>query len=419
MCGIVGVISHSKWGIDYADRDIFIQLLTVGILRGNDGTGVIIADDKGAHRTLKIGAPPQTLFEDGKFKNFFTQNVGNYGEGKPKDRMLIGHNRATSVGASNTANAHPHEVGNITLVHNGTLKAYSTLPEIKSATVDSLALCSGIAELGIDEAISRTHGSYAIVYYNAEDNTVNFLRNSERPLAFATDSTRERLYFASEKGMLRWILEREKVHGVVLSELKEDTLLTFHQGNPIPEARELKGPTLQAYWRANDWNNVMEEEYLSPVVEQYYNQSSKMTLLPPAKAPVSALEKAPPKNMPKTVRKAIKKLGQMGHFIELLDDLNGLTRGDPLVFRLIDFVDKDPEKEQFTVMGKSTRFPNTIVKFHLQGAKTLDAFFEAKQIKGYIKHMMHYPTPDQPDEQFVVWIEKPAVFTDTALQVVH
>src|SRR5665647_905513 len=123
MCGIFGVVKTQEWGIGMRERDIFTQMLAVGVLRGNDGTGIFIVDSDRVTRTLKCGGPPRNLVHDKMFDPFFNKYSKNYSAKETQDRILVGHHRSATVGEATTANAHPHVFGHISLVHNGTLRA--------------------------------------------------------------------------------------------------------------------------------------------------------------------------------------------------------------------------------------------------------------------------------------------------------
>jgi hypothetical protein len=117
--------------------------------------------------------------------------------------------------------------------------------------------------------------------------------------------------------------------------------------------------------------------------------------------------------VPKKVRKVLKKAGEVGMPVQLLDEFYGLHVGDEITFQLKDYTDADPTKEKFIASGDSLKFPNTVFKFHVKGGEKLDSLFELPSIeegiasptlKGRIKHMLHYPDAAEDEPQYHVWM---------------
>lgn len=113
-------------------------------------------------------------------------------------------------------------------VHNGTLKNKYKLPRHTEFDTDSEALYSYINTSGVHEAIKEVDGAYALVWYNKEEDTLNMLRNKERPLFYAYTEDRKKLFFASEPWMMGGVCWREGVTLGEIHSLPEDTLYTFN-----------------------------------------------------------------------------------------------------------------------------------------------------------------------------------------------
>ncbi len=184
------------------DEKIFTELLFTDVLRGKHATGV--AAVKGQCRDVQIhkrAVPAPLYLELGSaiaHLNRFTQNT-----------VVLGHNRHATKGNSNDPEgAHPFQHGHITLVHNGSLTSHHNLTE-EHFTVDSEAICRAIEVDGIEVVAPKLRGAFALVWINSEDNTLNFLRNGEREFAMAWNETANRMWWASEKGMLEWQLNRD------------------------------------------------------------------------------------------------------------------------------------------------------------------------------------------------------------------
>ncbi len=203
MCGIVGVAAAFTMSVK--DKDFFKDALFCDQLRGKDSTGIIAVPKDAADEveTFKKAYPAGDFMQLARARAMYDFNSD--------PRVLIGHNRAATKGLVVHENAHPFTHGNITMVHNGTLKQYAKLPGYTNYAVDSALLCRGISELGIQETVDRITGAYALVWWDAGDRTLNFLRNKERPLSIGNTVTGNNLYFASEMGMLEWISERQGI----------------------------------------------------------------------------------------------------------------------------------------------------------------------------------------------------------------
>lgn len=211
MCGLVGMISRATFGFQFKEKGIFEQLLFTNTLRGQDSTGIFGVNKYGnviAHKTAQ--AAPSAL-KTQTFKDFFTKMYADY-------RIVIGHNRASTRGATTDENAHPFIEENICLVHNGTLHTHKQLADTE---VDSHAICTSLAKNGYQETFEKIDGAFALIWYDAAKKKLYMARNKERPLYMVvTDDT---FYFASELSMLEWVLRRngiDKFKSYFLSENK-------------------------------------------------------------------------------------------------------------------------------------------------------------------------------------------------------
>jgi hypothetical protein len=69
--------------------------------------------------------------------------------------------------------------------------------------VDSQAIFASIARFGAKETIPLLQGAWSLVWYDLNEETLNFLRNSERPMWFSYSKELDRLLWASEYHMLQ------------------------------------------------------------------------------------------------------------------------------------------------------------------------------------------------------------------------
>jgi predicted glutamine amidotransferase len=243
MCGIVGCVMKHSSGFYKQTEDTFFQLLYVDALRGEDSTGVIGVEKTGVFHIMKeantsawVGPQIQTS----------TIGKAMYKEGK----AYIGHNRKMTVGKVSDETAHPFVVDKeFALVHNGTLYNHESLAKTE---VDSEALAITFAKAfeeenfkeALEETIPKINGAYAVALYDQRHNAVRLLRNKERPLAIA--ETHNAWYFASEPGMLYWILSRNNYLKQDLESIKMvpvDTVVSFNlEGFQTTKKEELLTP---------------------------------------------------------------------------------------------------------------------------------------------------------------------------------
>lgn len=379
MCGIVGVLSFGQFSIGWRERKIFQEMLIADALRGTDGTGAFIVDDSGVCRNLKIGSVPYDLLNAPEWKRF-DDPYPTYNANNPKDLFLVGHNRAASVGSVTTKNAHPFVHGSVTMVHNGTLREYSKLPRMSTFDVDSEALCHGISKLGIREAIQNSYGAWAIVSYDEDTRQIQLVRNSQRPLAMAIDGQDNIVYFASEPYMLKWILVRNSADRAAsnIAMIKEDTLLTYSMGNPIPAIEPLEGPKVQSHRYTPHWHEEVEAHHLSTAFD---NGTSE-----------------------KKISKILKKINNMGIVAEVLDSVFDTKRNDFLTFRLTDYIEEDPKAEKFILIGENPTMPRTAIKFRVKSMAEVERMFDNPKITARVKNIVRYPEAPKDEDEHTIWV---------------
>lgn len=189
------------------------QLLIVDSLRGTDSTGIAVVNNQGFVRVAKALGGPQDLFDTNQYtKALQGQNC-----------VIIGHNRYATQGAVSRKNAHPFEFDALVGAHNGTLTYKHNLLNAKDYAVDSENLFHHIAEKGVEDALSKVGGAWALVWWDKVGSTLNFLRNKERPLFYCYDEEGDAIFWASEYWMLSGVLSRNGVKFEKIEMLAEDT----------------------------------------------------------------------------------------------------------------------------------------------------------------------------------------------------
>ena len=236
MCGIVGFISGAGKSGWPQDRVTFLrQGLVVDTLRGFDSTGVFTVDAGAATEPAYwekdvLSGPDFVQHKD------FQKMVSNASD----LRAAIGHNRAATKGAVTSDNAHPFQVGNITLVHNGTLSYLSGLPlspykdkQLKGVDVDSEVIAHNLAHKPIEEWYEDLVGAWALVWHDASDGSINMVRNAQRPLHIAKVEKEDTILIASEADMLSFVSRRARINIEDIYLLGLDTLFKWKPDTPV------------------------------------------------------------------------------------------------------------------------------------------------------------------------------------------
>jgi predicted glutamine amidotransferase len=190
LCGHVGIAGD----LELHDESVMKRLLLFDYFRGPDSTGFATVSKNGQMaKVVKIASHPLDLFDSQRFKTALNYAVSS---------AFIGHNRASTRGATNAVNAHPFEYGDIVGAHNGTLD-YSSHKALEEALdekfdVDSQAIFAAIDRLGIENTVPLLQGAWALVWVDMKDGSLNFLRNKERPFWYAFSEDNKKILWASE-----------------------------------------------------------------------------------------------------------------------------------------------------------------------------------------------------------------------------
>jgi hypothetical protein len=222
MCGIVGVINPTT----AAHEKFFEQALIVDQLRGFHSTGAYAVTAKEVlwHKAAVIG----TVFV-----------------GQPEFRgmlatkgllALVGHNRWATQGDVNKRNAHPFHHGDITLVHNGTLR--EDAPGVKKdqfgTDSEGIAYALSRPDATAEAVLGQLSGAFALVWHDLHDNCVRMIRNDDRPLWLVKCKWTDTLLFASEPKMIEWLAARNRIdlEGAP-TQIAKDTLYRFDLNRPL------------------------------------------------------------------------------------------------------------------------------------------------------------------------------------------
>jgi len=182
MCGIVGYIGKKNC----------IPILLDGLksleYRGYDSAGIAIIENN----DIKI------IKETGKIINL--ENLINK---KENSNIGIGHTRWATHGIPNHENSHPHNQGNITLVHNGIIENYQELKkelqeknykfysdtdtEVACAYIDYLYKQNNDMLITLNKIKDIFKGSYAFGILVRNEKDIIYATRKDSPLIIATN----------------------------------------------------------------------------------------------------------------------------------------------------------------------------------------------------------------------------------------
>jgi hypothetical protein len=220
MCGIAGAFSTY---LSNHEIGIFEGLMKLSLIRGEEGAGVITAT-KGKNPKLNILRTKGSSLDLMGTKEWAAL-------GTTDKAVMIGHARWPTKGAADDiAMVHPHHAGHIVGVHNGTVTSVDG-EWVKAGESDSKLVFEKIAALGIEGAIKKLRGAYALVWIDEREKTINFLRNHERPLSFGYYGKKNEppttVFFASDHRFMDIIMRHKQTDNLIFEDLPVDTLYKF------------------------------------------------------------------------------------------------------------------------------------------------------------------------------------------------
>ena len=253
MCGLVGMagatitadeLKYMKWA------------LISDTIRGAHSTGVaaVGADTK---PYIHKQAIPGWDFVDSQGYKTIEKALSKYKE----NVAVLGHNRYATMGKITAQTAHPFRHNHVTGVHNGTLYWHEHLAGGRGAKfdVDSEAIIFALGANNADpvDVLEALDGAYALVWYDDRDKTINFARNEERTLFLAFDRGSHTMLWASEKGMLEWLIEHVyKYDNFTVEALPVGEMQSFYLDDKTftdTRARTKFTPSVATYNRAIGW----------------------------------------------------------------------------------------------------------------------------------------------------------------------
>lgn len=228
MCGIVG----------YIGKENAIEVLINGLekleYRGYDSAGIAFLTDN-----IKI------LKNKGKIKNL--KNKVNLDE---KSTLGIGHTRWATHGEANETNAHPHQVGKITLVHNGIIENYEKIKkelinkgytfktetdsEVGCALLDFLYQKNQDMIQSIEEFKTIVKGSYALGIICSDDKDTLYAIKNASPLIIGVGD-KENFIASDVPAILKHTNKYITLDDLEFAKITKDKIECYNKKNKVIE----------------------------------------------------------------------------------------------------------------------------------------------------------------------------------------
>ena len=177
MCGIIGYTGSEDV------REVLLDALELLEYRGYDSAGIALRDEESGKTEVRKCA--------GRVSDLRAICASE----KVVSQCGIGHTRWATHGGVNDCNAHPHQVGKVTLVHNGIIENYRELiadydlaDTLKSETDSEVVAAllnrfyEGKPEEAIKKTISKLKGTFALVILFEDQKDVIYSTRNVSPI---------------------------------------------------------------------------------------------------------------------------------------------------------------------------------------------------------------------------------------------
>lgn len=204
MCGIAGYIRRNKGAVPNSEK-VMKDLLYFNRLRGVDALGICRVSRWSGNDKVDTVEVFKNIGDP--YKLAFSKEFEGAWKWQGDNRYFITHNRLATKGEKTQKCAQPFDEDGVVLAHNGTLHHINGEQEYPGVT-DSQSIAKMIGDgVSLTEFEARVFGSFALVWYDKKDGSLNFFRNEDRPLGLVI--TKDSVYFGSESYLVAGAIIRQ------------------------------------------------------------------------------------------------------------------------------------------------------------------------------------------------------------------
>jgi glucosamine--fructose-6-phosphate aminotransferase (isomerizing) len=261
MCGIIGYVGNRPNGVD-----VLIDGLKCLEYRGYDSAGIAFIQNNGI-KIVKAKGKIKNLEE--KLSGIDTNNCS----------VGIGHTRWATHGVPNDINAHPHQVGKVTMIHNGIIENYELLKkellekgynfisetdtEIACAAIDDILKTEKSKIKVMIETSNKIRGSYALGIIFDDEKDVIYAMRKDSPLIVALGEN-ENFIASDVPAILKYtnkylLLEKDEY-----AKISKDKVIVYDK-----KGKEIKKKIETATWTIEEASKGGYEHYM---LKEIYEQ---------------------------------------------------------------------------------------------------------------------------------------------------